>query len=148
MMLMVSLYYGKYQASSHRVHKSIKIFPIVFIKSIRVCPFLWRILNPLIFSTVEYLRCFIETAHSCSTCDFRPLKFCYLGAVEIYKLLSVPIKKPMCCLTTKLISKITKENKTHSMVPSCFFKLKKGRFPDYHCSRQLSNSTTPNRPQM
>lgn len=57
--------------------------------------------NTCIFSTVEYLKCFIETAHWCSTSHFRPLKFCYLWAVEIYKLLSVPVKKPVHCLTTK-----------------------------------------------
>jgi len=85
--------------------------------------------NPYFFSTVGHLRFVAEAAHWCSTCDFSPLKFCYPGAAEIYQLLKVPIKKPMHCLTTKLISYLTEKNMTHSVFRSfSFFKLKK-RFP-------------------
>lgn len=76
--------------------------------------------SPYFLSTLECLKCLTEIAHLCSTYDFRPLKFCYLGAAEIRVLLGVPIKNPMHFLTVKLISNLTEKNKTHPMFQSSF----------------------------
>lgn len=96
----------------------------------------------------------METAHWSSTCDFRPLKFCYPGAAEIYKLLRVPIKKPMHCLTTQLISNLTEKNKTHSCFSYFFFTLKKKVSPtttaadNFPICAHLPTPHTPSRPQV